>query len=597
MQFAWIISLLAGLAFFMYGMNIMGEGLEKSAGDKLGKIIDSFTSNKFKGVLVGLGVTALIQSSSATTVMVIGFINAGLMNLGQAVGVIMGANIGTTVTSFIISMEDISASAASYLGFLKPSFWAPIMAVLGVFFILFIKRKKYQNIGLILAGFGFLFVGLEMMEGSMAFLKDSESFKRIMISFSNPILGVAVGAAVTAIIQSSSASVGILQTLAGSMVLPFSSVVPVILGQNIGTCITAILSSFGANKNAKRGAVIHLLFNVIGTAVFMILIYATPLASYLPFWNEQTSRFNIAVFHLIFNVFNTLILMPFSNMLVRTAQFIVPGADRGMGHNFLDERLIATPALAIAQAVKQVVRMAHLARESVGVSLDMLESQNASKMGLIDDNEEALDEMEAQTTQYLVKIADQSLTEEENETVSMMFHVITDLERIGDHAYNIAEGVEAAVESEILTSKKALGELAVMSKATREIVELAVKAYEDNDVEAAKQIQPCEDVIDLMKETFKMRHVNRLTKQKCNFKSGVLFLDVINNLERIADHCSNVGLAVEQLVNPQQVGYDQHLYMKDLHMNKTNEYKALYARYLEKYSIDKKSMDKNKDKD
>ncbi len=598
MQFGWIISLLAGLAFFMYGMNIMGEGLEKSAGDKLGKIIDSFTSNKFKGVLVGLGVTALIQSSSATTVMVIGFINAGLMNLGQAVGVIMGANIGTTVTSFIISMEDISSSASSLMGLLKPSFWAPIMAVLGVFFILFINKKKYQSVGLILAGFGFLFVGLGMMEESMAFLKDSESFKQIMVSFGNPLIGVLVGTVVTAIIQSSSASVGILQTLAGSMVLPFSSVVPVILGQNIGTCITAILSSVGANKNAKRGAVIHLLFNVIGTVVFMVLIYATPLASYLPFWNDQTSRLNIAVFHLIFNVFNTLMLLPFSNMLVKAAQIIVPGKDRGMGHNLLDERLIATPALAISQAVKQVVRMAHIARESVGVSLDMLENQNTSKRGLIDDNEEALDEMEAQTTQYLVKIADQSLTEDENENVSMMFHIITDLERIGDHAYNIAEGVEAAVAAETITSKKALSELESMAAATREIVDLAVKAYENNDVEAAKRIQPCEDVIDLMKETFKSRHVNRLTKQKCNFKSGVLFLDVINNLERISDHCSNVGLAVEQLANPQEVGYDQHLYMKDLHMNKTKEYKAIYTEYLEKYHLDKKikeGKEKNKD--
>ncbi len=415
-----------------------------------------------------------------------------------------------------------------------------------------------------------------------------------MLSFSNPIIGVLVGAGVTAIIQSSSASVGILQTLAGSMVLPFSSVVPVILGQNIGTCITAILSSIGANKNAKRAAVIHLLFNVIGTALFLVLIYAFPVANYLPFWNEQTSRLNIAVFHLIFNISNTLILLPFSNFLVKCAQFIVPGKETRVGYNFLDERLLATPALAVGQAVKQVVGMAHLAQESVGLSLDMLENQSTSKMGEIDDNELAIDEIEANTTQYLVKIADEPLTDEENENVSMMFHIVTDLERIGDHAFNIAEGVEAAVKDDIETSKKALSELDTMARATREIIDLAVHAYEFRDIDAARRIQPCEDVIDLMKETFKMRHVNRLTKQKCNFKSGVLFLDVINNLERIADHCSNIGLAVEQLANPQIVGYDQHLYMKDLHMNKTDEYKLIYKEYLEKYNISKKPKDKDK---
>lgn len=592
MQFESIISLLAGLAFFMYGMNVMGEGLEKFAGDRLSHIIDSFTSNRIKGVLVGLGVTALIQSSSATTVMVIGFINAGIMKLSQAVGVIMGANIGTTITSFIISLEDISASNLWFLNLLKPSLWAPILAAVGVFFILFIHKKKYQNVGMILAGFGFLFVGLGMMESSMAFLKDNDAFQQLMVSFSNPLLGVLVGAGVTAIIQSSSASVGILQTLAGTMVLPFSSVVPIILGQNIGTCITAILSSVGANKNAKRAAVIHLLFNVIGTLLFLILIYAFPVATYLPFWDDQTSRLNIAVFHLIFNISNTLLLLPFSNFLVKCAQFVVPGKETRMGYNVLDERLLATPALAIGQAVKQVVGMAHLAQESVGMSLAMLQGQNGVKMGEMDDNEDAIDEMEAKTTQYLVKIADEPLGEDENENVSMMFHIITDLERIGDHAYNIAEGVEAAAKDDIETSKKALAELETMAQATREIVDLAVHAYEFRDLDAAKRIQPCEDVIDLMKETYKMRHVNRLTKQKCNFKSGVMFLDVINNLERIADHCSNIGLAVEQLSNPQEVGYDQHLYMKDLHLNKTDEYKTIYREYLEKYNITKKNKAK-----
>ncbi len=597
MQFEWIITLLAGLGLFMYGMNVMGDGLEKSAGDKLGKIIDSFTSNRIKGVLVGLGVTALIQSSSATTVMVIGFINAGLMNLGQAVGVIMGANIGTTVTSFIISMEDVGASASAYLAILKPSLWAPLVGAVGVFFMMFLKKNKQQSIGMILAGFGFLFIGLGMMEDAMGFLKDNEAFQQAMVSFSNPIVGVLVGAGVTAIIQSSSASVGILQTLAASMVLPFSSVVPVILGQNIGTCITAMLSSVGANKNAKRGAVLHLLFNVIGTTVVMILIYAFPIAQYLPFWNEQTSRLNIALFHLLFNMFNTLLLLPFANLLVKCAQFIVPGSEAAMGQNLLDERLLATPALAIAQAEKQVARMACVAQESVNVSLDMLEKQNTSKMGLIDDNEETIDEMEANTTQYLVKIADKSLTGDENEKVSTMFHIITDLERIGDHAYNIAEGVETAIKGDVFASKKALAELEAMSQATRDIVALAVKAYEDFDLEAARRIQPCEDIIDLMKEAFKKHHVNRLTKQKCNFKSGVVFLDVINNLERISDHCSNIGLAVEQLANPQQVGYDQHSYMKDLHAHKTERYKAVYDEYYEKYGMDDKLKDKEKGKD
>lgn len=594
MQFEWIITLLAGLGLFMYGMNIMGDGLEKSAGDKLSKIIDSFTSNKIKGVLVGIGVTALIQSSSATTVMVIGFINAGIMNLGQAVGVIMGANIGTTVTAFIISLEDVGASASAYLAILKPSLWAPAVGAIGVFMMMFAKKNKQQSFAMILAGFGFLFIGLEMMEDSLSFLADNEQFQKAMVSFSNPIVGVLVGAGVTAIIQSSSASVGILQTLAATMVLPFSSVVPVILGQNIGTCITAMLSSIGANKNAKRGAVIHLLFNIIGTVVVMILIYAFPVAQYLPFWNEQTSRLNIALFHLLFNLFNTALLLPFSNFLVKCAHFFVPGSEAAAGQNLLDERLIATPALAIAQAEKQVVIMAKVAQESVNASLDMLEKQNTAKMGLIDDNEEAIDEMEANTTQYLVKIADKSLTGDENEKVSSMFHIITDLERIGDHACNIAEGVETAIKGDVFASKKAQAELEVMAQATRDIVALAIKAYEDNDLDAARRIQPCEDIIDLMKESFKKHHVSRLTKQKCNFKSGVVFLDVLNNLERISDHCSNIGIAVEQMANPQQIGYDHHSYIKDLHAHKTALYKTAYDEFYEKYDMDSKLKEKEK---
>lgn len=585
MQWDWILSLLAGLGFFMYGMKIMADGLEKAAGDRLGRIIDTLTSNQIKGVLMGTVVTAIIQSSSATTVMIIGFINAGIMKLTQAVGVIMGANIGTTITSFIISMEDINSSSLWMLNLLKPSLWAPIAAAVGIAFILFINKKKYQNIGMILAGFGFLFVGLGMMEDAMSFLQTNESFQKVLVSFSNPVLGVLVGMIVTAIIQSSSASIGILQTIAGNMNLPFSAVVPVILGQNIGTCVTALLSSIGANKNAKRAAIIHLMFNVIGTVLFLVLIYLTPLSGIIPFWDQSASRTDIAVFHLVFNVTNTLILLPFSNWLVRCATFIIPGKETVRSSNLLDQRLLATPALAVNQAVKQVVELAHNAKDSVSLSLEMLEKQNAARMPDMEENENAIDEMEAKTTQYLVQIADRPLTEEENANVSMMFHIITDLERIGDHAYNIAESVDSAMKEEISTSDSALSELSTMADATREIVDLAIRAYEFSDINAAHRIQPCEDVIDLMKETYKMRHVDRLTKQKCNFKSGVLFLDVVNNLERIADHCSNIGLAVEQLQNPQTVGYDQHLYMKDLHINKTDEYKQLYKEYIEKYNL------------
>lgn len=586
MQWEWILTLAAGLGFFMYGMKLMGDGLEKAAGDRLGGIVDALTSNRIKGVLVGAGVTAIVQSSSAVTVMVIGFINAGIMTLFQAVGVIMGANIGTTITAFIISLEDINASSMWFLEFLKPSTLAPIAAALGIGMLLFIDKKKYQNIGTVLAGFGFLFIGLGMMESSMSFLKDFEGFQQAIASFgSNPFLGVLVGAGVTAIIQSSSASVGILQTVAFNTGMPFSAAVPVILGQNIGTCVTALLSSVGANKNAKRAAVVHLLFNVVGTILFLILVYAFPLSQLIPFWDSAASRFQIAIFHLIFNVSNTVILLPFSGWLVRAATFLVPGKERITGANSLDERLIATPSLALGQAMKEVGHMAHIARENVVLSFDMLERQNAGRMGKIDDNENAVDEMEANTTQYLVKIAERPLNDEDNENVSMLFHIITDIERIGDHAYNIAEGAQSALKDGIDTSSSAMEELGKMFAATREIMDLAVAAYENHDIEAARKIQPCEDVIDLMKETFRMRHVDRLTKQKCNIKSGVLFLDVINNLERIADHCSNIGLAVEQIANPQEVGYDQHLYMKDLHLNKTDEYKQMYNDYLKKYSM------------
>ncbi len=584
-----ILSLIGGLGLFLFGMRAMGEGLEKAAGDRLQKIIESLTSNLFKGVLVGTVVTGIIQSSSATTVMVIGFINAGVMTLRQAVGVIMGANIGTTVTAQILRLAGIESNTW-YLAMFKPEYLAPVAIIIGVFMLMFAKRKRNRSIGEILAGFGVLFIGMQTMSDA---LKPLETMPEIQQAFvvmgQNPILGVLTGTVVTALIQSSSASIGILQAVAATGIVPFSSAVPIILGQNIGTCITAILSSIGATKNAKRAAVIHLAFNIIGTLVFLVAIYAIQFLFGFPFWNDPISMGGIADFHTIFNIINTIILLPFSGGLVKIANFFIKSDGHGSHtgtSNLLDDRFLVTPPVAVAQSIKAVIDMITLAYNNYQSCTGLIfkkEKNLTPVLSQISDNENEIDNMESRLTTYLVKISEHDLNEEENNTVSGIFHVITDIERIGDHSLNISESMEHLYDEGLKFSDSAKAELKKMTDAVAEVIELCIRAYSENDLEAAKRVQPIEAVVDILKRDLRQQHINRLTKQECDFNTGIAFLDIVNNLERISDHCSNIAIAIEQ--NIDEVGFDPHQYTNHIDEVETEEYKKTFEQYKVKYGI------------
>ncbi len=579
-----IIYLLGGLGLFLYGMKTMSDGLEKLAGDKLGLLIDKMTGNRIKAVAVGAGVTAVIQSSSATTVMVIGFINAGVMTLKQAVGVIMGANIGTTITSQILALGDISDKAI-FLQFLKPNNLAQFCVIAGVILLMFLtsKSKRNMDIGQILAGFGILFIGLTHMESAVSGLRDLPQFQEAIIAFKNPVVGVLTGMVITAVIQSSSASIGILQAATVTGQITLSAAVPIILGQNIGTCITAIISCIGANKNAKRAAFIHLTFNVVGTILFLILLYATPIRMLIPMWDQVTNRQGIANFHMFFNIANTIILFPFANGLVAIANWVIRGDDHERVV-VLDERLLATPAVALGQVKKEIVHMLEVAKKNVSCVYRMAREGNLDLIDKINKNEDTIDEMEAQITQYLVKIVDEPSGNEESDEVSSMLHVVNDIERIGDHACNISDSLTSLLRQGMNFTEKAAEELHVVHKSVLEILNLAIAAYDHNDLTAARRIQPCEDVVDDLKDILKDRHVDRLTQHECTIKSGVVFLDLLSNYERIADHCSNIGLAVEQMA-AQDKAYDPHHYLQELHQEATKDYERIYEYYKEKFSV------------
>lgn len=581
----WILSLLAGLGLFLYGMKMMGDGLEKVAGDKMSSIIDKLTGNLIKGVLVGAAVTAIIQSSSATTVMVVGFINAGIMTLAQAVGVIMGANIGTTITSVLISLQDIDSSGMWIMNIFKPDFLAPVAVACGVIMLQFLKKRKYNNIGEILAGFGILFIGMDMMSSAMEFLKEYQGFQTMMISLTNPILGVIVGAVLTAVIQSSSASVGILQAAASTGLLYFPGAAAIILGQNIGTCITAIFSAIGAANNAKKAAAVHLLFNVMGSVIFLVVLYAFGIGKLLPVWNDLATKGNIAGFHIAFNLINTIILLPFNKVLVKIADTILPDKGRGAdGEGGLEARLLSTPAVAISQTKKELVKMMAAATDAVMSGYDMLNGGAIRTEEEMAEQEDAVDIYEANITQYLIKLGEESVNEEENTTISTMFHVVTDIERIGDHAYNIAQSVADMRNNGAEFSGVAKEQLNSMYEAVNKLLDMTLKAYTENNVKLAVAVQPLEDVIDYLKDHLKTEHLDRLARQECSFSTGVMFLDIVNNLERIADHCSNIGLTVEQLESDESIDFDPHAHLKHIHDNKSNEYTRVYDKYIERYT-------------
>ncbi len=553
MDFFNVLSMIGGLAMFLFGMHVMSDSLAKLSGGKMERILEKLTSNKFKAVLLGGGVTAVIQSSSATTVMVVGFVNSGIMKLSQAVGIILGANIGTTVTSWILSLTGIEGSNF-WVQMLKPTSFSPILALIGVAMLMFAKKDKFKDVGTILVSFAVLMFGMDMMSDAVAPLKDSPTFASLFTMFSNPILGLLAGAALTAIIQSSSASVGILQALSSTGAINFASAVPIILGQNIGTCVTALISSMGASKNAKRAAFVHLYFNVIGTIVFMLLFYGINAFVEFEFLNGPATEVGIAVVHTIFNVLATAVLLPFSKLLEKLAYFTVRddkndnGAEvASNGFTMIDMRFLEKPSFAVEQCVNTAGNMAETVRKSVVMAIGLMDNYDSSIAEQVSEMENLVDRYEDELGNYLVNLSTKNLSEDDSRTVSELLHTIGDLERMSDHARNIMEAAKEMYDKQMSFSDKAKVELQIYTEALMRIVDEAVDAFIHNDRKMARLVEPLEEVIDGLNKELKERHIRRLREGKCTIELGFILSDITTNCERIADHCSNVAVSVLQV--------------------------------------------------
>lgn len=579
-----VLTLVGGLALFLYGMNTMGDGLAKVSGGKLESILAKLTNNPIKAVLLGAGVTAVIQSSSATTVMVVGFVNSGIMKLSQAVGVIMGANIGTTVTSWILSLTGIQ-SDNFFIQLIKPSSFTPILALIGIIMILSSKNLKKKSIGEILLGFTILMYGMTTMSDAVAPLADVPEFTNILTAFTNPLLGMLAGAALTAIIQSSSASVGILQALCATGMIPVSMAIPIIMGQNIGTCVTAIISSTGASKNAKRAALIHLYFNIIGTVLFMIVFLILYHFADISFFSQIATVADVAIIHSVFNISATIVLLPFGKQLEKLAYMSVrddKAIEKVDEFKALDERFLSRPGYAIDQCRKLTVNMAELSERTVTEAIGLvINGYDSSKAQEISAMESKVDKYEDELGTYLVKISGSSLSERDSCTVSILLHSIGDFERISDHALNISESATEMNEKQLKFSEKALAELTVFSDAVKDILAETVEVFENADVEKAKNIEPLEEAIDELNNEVKNRHIRRLREGRCTIELGFVLSDISTSFERIADHCSNIALSQIQI---RQDEYETHEYVEKLKTKypeqfaeRVNEYKSRYC--------------------
>ena len=583
-----VLTLIGGLVLFLYGMDVMGQGLERLAGGKLEKLFDKLTSNPFKGALLGFIVTAIIQSSSATTVMLVGFVNSGIMKLRQSIGIIMGANIGTAVTAWLLSMTGIEGGNM-WLEMLKPSSFTPILALVGIIFYMFMKDDKHKFIGMILLGFTVLMYGMDIMSGSVEPLKDMPEFSQILLMFDNPILGILVGAVLTAIIQSSSASVGILQALSSTGAVHFSTALPIILGQNIGTCITAAISAIGTSKNAKRVAAIHLLFNVLGTIIFVALYYPLNAIFEFAFANVVVDALDIAVIHTLFKVVTTVILFPFIGMLEKLSYIIIRDKDKNGSIDseepIIDERFIATPAFAIAQCKTQTVKMAELAKKNITDAISLIKKWDKTTARQISETEKAVDKYEDVIGTYLVKLSGQEMSNQDSRTASTLLHTISDFERISDHAKNILASAKELHEKKIELSKKAQSELVVMFSAIEEIIDLTIKAIRDNDLYSAYLVEPLEEVVDQIRTKLKSRHIKRLQKGACSMETGFIYTDILTSLERVSDHCSNVAVCLIQVSDD---NFETHEYLRTVKTS-GDEFDMYVEKYLEKYALPKKS--------
>lgn len=576
-----VITLVGGLAFFLYGMNVMSSGLERMAGSKLEGYLKKMTSNRFKGFLLGLTITGIIQSSSAMTVMLVGLVNSGIMTLRQTIGVIMGSNIGTTVTAWILSLVGIE-SENTWVRLLNPENFSLVFALVGILLIMLSKKSRHKDVGSILIGFAVLMYGMKLMSGAVEPLKDMPEFARLLTAFENPLLGVLAGMVLTMIIQSSSASVGILQALALTGSISYGVAIPIIMGQNIGTCITALISSVGVTRNARKVAIVHISFNVIGTTVFLSLYLILNSIVGFSFNDQPVDALGIAVVHSVFNICTTILLMPFSNLLEKLANLIVHDGEPENGRaELLDPRLLATPSVAVSECDAKTVAMAHLAKDAIFAALELTERYDSSTAAKVLENENEIDRYEDQLGNFLVKISSLKQSDADSRRVSKMLHAIGDFERLGDHAVNLEKTARELSEKGLTFSPAAAHELSVLRSAIREILELTITAYETGEVLMASRAEPLEQTIDGLVAAVKSNHIKRLQESNCSIEMGFILSDLLSNCGRISDHCSNIAVLVLEVADG---SFDSHRYLNEIKYGDAG-FTAAYERYCAKYAL------------
>ncbi len=577
-----IIMLFGGLAFFLYGMHVMSTGLEKMSGSKLEKVLKQSTSNPFKSLLLGAGITIAIQSSSAMTVMLVGLVNSGIMALGQTIGVIMGSNIGTTLTAWILSLNGIESSENLFLNLLKPENFSPVIALVGIGMIMLAKRQKLKDIGNIFVGFAVLMYGMVLMGDAVEPLSEMEGFSDMLTAFTNPILGVLVGAVFTGVIQSSAASVGILMTLSLNGQVTFGMAIPIIMGQNIGTCVTALISSIGVNKNAKRVAVVHIAFNLIGSIVGLVLIYGLNLIFHFTFLDNVISPVGIAACHSIFNICTTALLLPFSKQLEKLANLVVRDSKTKEKYTFIDQRLLDTPSFAISECNNRTVDMAQIAKETILNAIHLFDNYDESTCEAILKQEESLDRYEDKLGTFLVRLSSKELSDSDSHQVSKMLHTIGDFERIGDHAVNLLKVAQEIHDKKIQFSHEAKRELSVLTAALKEILDITTRAFSDDDLQLATKVEPLEQVIDELIAKIKFNHIERLQRGNCTIELGFILSDVLTNYERVSDHCSNIAVA---MIEVEHDSFKTHKYLGQLKSDENLEFSLEFNDYKEKYAL------------
>ena len=576
-----VFTLCGGLAFFLYGMSVMSSGLEKAAGGRLEQMLKKMTANPFKSLLLGAGITIAIQSSSAMTVMLVGLVNSGIMELSQTVGVIMGSNIGTTLTAWILSLAGIESDAV-WLRMLKPESFSPIVAFIGIILIMVSKDDRRRSAGSIMVGFAVLMYGMELMSDSVSPLANMPQFSAILTAFTNPILGVVVGAVFTGVIQSSAASVAILQALSLTGGITYGMALPIIMGQNIGTCVTALLSSIGVNRNARRVAVVHISFNLIGTVVFLVLLFGADLFFHFPFMDVQIDPVGIAMVHSIFNIATTLMLLPFSKQLVRIANMVIPDVAGEQKFTFVDSRLLATPSVAIAECNNKTVEMAKIAEETIVKALSLLDRYDEKVAGEVKVNEDKLDLYEDKLGTTLVQLSSKALSDTDSRKVSKQLHTIGDFERIGDHAVNLWKAAEEIHVKGIHFSSQAEEELRTLTAALKEILDITTEAFSRDDIRLAKQVEPLEQVIDCLIADIKSNHIVRLQNGHCTIEMGFVLSDILTNCERVSDHCSNIAVAQ---IETEQNAYQAHEYLNGVKNAGNEDFQQSFDHYRACYSL------------